>query len=224
MKPSTPSSTSRILNRQNCLKSKTSDKEDFELILDSKTPKSTKSKKISILGEMGFGTVLPIPKEQVGHFTRVPSIGVSDFWSEHEKEKFLKAKGCWGVYKEQKKKEEFDGITLRRIARHSSLPFVRDLKTEMKVKEKVLKSGKKMKGFASKAVSSSETPESNNKQIKDLNCLVKKCEVLAQDMTDFRNSARKLEDILERRKVSKKKKRISRQDLNEIQNKIYAFN
>lgn len=219
------SSSTHLLKRQNCIKHKASDSEESEKISESKTPKYAKSKKISILDEMGFGVAIPLPNEQHGQMMKKPSIGVSDFWSAQGKKKFLKAKGCWGIYKEQKKIEEFDGVTIRRIARHSSLPFVLDLKTERKVKEKVVKSGKKIKSFAGKGFSTSDTPESkNNKQLSDINCLVKKCDVLAQDMTDFRNSAKKLEEILGARKAGKKKNKITRQDLNEIQNKIYSFN
>ena len=43
-----------------------------------------------ILEEMGFGTIEPPKKKLIRKLSRRSSIGLSDFWSFSEKEKFLR--------------------------------------------------------------------------------------------------------------------------------------
>lgn len=213
----------------NNLKLTSSYKKDKIKIPEIQTPNRKITRRSSILDELGFGQVLSTQSEVLRKLTRKPSIGVSDFWSAQEKEKFLKRQGVWLEYKATKQQEQLHGAKLRQSARHSSLPYILDLKTERKmIYSDTNKSSKpKIVNFrVPKAFSSSETPTKclNNKKLTKIDALVKKCNILAHDTNKIRTSARILENIFTNSpKSSKTKKKITKEDKCKIQNSINSL-
>lgn len=191
------------------------------------TPNRKLVRRSSILDEMGFGHFISPEQEILRKLTRKPTIGVSDFWSAQEKEKFLKEKGFWLEYKATKQKEEFhEGKRLKGL-RHSSLPYLLDLKTERKIITSTKKSSSKPRIASSNfsiACSTSETPtkQNGNKKLTKIDTLVKKCNNLAHDMNEIRISTKALKDILVTDKRSKKRK-ITRTDLCKIKNSMNSL-
>ena len=205
------------------------DRKEIIKIPEIQTPNRKMIRKSSILDELGFGQVLSSQPEVLRKLTRKPSIGFSDFWSEQEKEKFLKEKGVWLEYKAKKQQELLHEAKLKQNARHSSLPYILDLKTERKMiySDSNKSSRPKIVNFrVPKAFSSSETPTKwcANKKLNKIDALVKKCNNLAHDMNKVRTSAKILENMFTNSpNSSKTKRRMTKRDKCKIKNSINSL-
>ncbi|OMJ75145.1 hypothetical protein SteCoe_25766 [Stentor coeruleus] len=167
-----------------------------------KFPKLEHARNMTILEEMGFkieaesSPYIIDPKNK--RLVRKSSIGVSDFWSSNEKEKFLKEKGYWGIYKTMQMKEAEFTLKTKKSIREPSLPHIMDLNAMRRIKLKECK--KKIfnspGSLSLRSPLAEDTPrkiEFHNKcstlkipgkkslQLKTLDLLLNKCNSLASD-------------------------------------------
>lgn len=177
----------------------------------------------AILEEMGFGTV--DSKTINRKLSRKSSIGLSNFWSTSEKERFLREKGYQQAYKNLQKHEMME-LESRKIAKHASLPRIMDINTVAKVRS-LTKSLEKPKRFLKfKSTSLMESPIkmkfNKNHKIIAIDTVMDKCNSLINDMDTIRKSALDLKKLIHKNfgLNNERRKRISSFDLLKIKSDI----
>lgn len=177
----------------------------------------------AILEEMGFGTV--DSKTINRKLSRKSSIGLSNFWSTSEKEKFLREKGYRQAYKNLQKHEMLE-LENRKVAKHASLPRIMDINTVAKVRS-LTKSLDKPKRFLKfKSTSLMESPIkmkfNKNHKVLAIDSVVDKCNSLISDMDTIRKSALDLKKLIHQNFgiINERRKRISSFDIVKIKSDI----
>ena len=187
-----------------------------------RTPKQKIKREATILEEMGFGSLTDSSKKLERKHTKKNSICISDFWSVHGKEKFLKEKGLWQTYKELKKQEKLQEVNRKKV-KHASLPKIIDIYTVQKVKNEIKhfdKLGQTTQGLALNLNSLSKSPSKNDYQlttrVSRINSVVSECESLAKEITRFRKLNKDFRRSLENKTKVSRRKKVSNQDLRQI--------
>ena len=87
-------------------------------------------KHITVLDEMGFATYLQtnadINSENAKQLKRRFSIGISEFWTDNLKSKFLRGNGYWEAYKQLQKDNLKTEIQRQKSIRKPTLPHIMD--------------------------------------------------------------------------------------------------
>lgn len=85
---------------------------------------------LEILDIMGFGskfeTSADVNSDNPKLLKRRLSIGISDFWSEHDRERFIRNNGYWDAYKKLQKEDILYEIKSKSSIRKPSIPYVMD--------------------------------------------------------------------------------------------------
>lgn len=183
------------------------------------SPAQELHKYAAILGEMGFGTIdSQIVKRKL---SRKSSIGLSDFWSVGEKEKFLREKGYRQAYREIQRHEMLE-LENRKMVKHASLPRIMDIKTIAKVRNQQKSLDKPLKTLKFKSSSLMESPIKmkigGSGRMVAIDLVMDKCNSLMNDMDSIRKSAVNLKKIISRNYCLKleRRKKISGIDISKI--------
>ncbi|OMJ79285.1 hypothetical protein SteCoe_20706 [Stentor coeruleus] len=189
------------------------------------SPKRKTIKDSRVLKEMGFNIGVDNSPLIIGNrnnkISRRSSIGVSDFWSICEKEKFLKEKGYWDAYKNLQIKEAQQKLKTIKSIRCPSLPHIMDLNTIRRIKLDEVKSVKKATHghgqISTKRFATEESPKKidikykqyskpriqskKTSQLKTIDFLLDKCNNLASDAIRLKNSTEKFKKSFSRQCV-----------------------
>lgn len=212
------------------------------------SPKRKMIKESTVLKEMGFNVGVDNSPLFIGtrdnKLSRRSSIGVSDFWSICEKEKFLKEKGFWEAYKNSQIKEAQKKLLTKKSIRCPSLPHIMDLNAIRRVKLDEIKEIKKTTHghgqFSSRRFATEESPKKVNinykqfskpriqskktSQLKTIDFLLNKCNNLASDTIRLKNSTDKFKKSFSRRCVetisNEQCKKLTNRELKKIKNDL----
>ena len=190
--------------------------------MDHSSPRHDLHRQVTILEEMGFGSITDSGKKLNRRLTKRSSIGMSDFWSEHEKEKFLRDKGLWQTFKEIKKQEMIQEVNRNKV-KHASLPRIIDINTIQKVNNNFktfCKEGVSSRALKINVLSLSESPVKvdgqSSTRIFRINSVVNECNSLAKEMAKFRKETKCFGGSLGKKLRIGHKKKVSSQDLRQI--------
>lgn len=203
---------------------KESDSENY-LVSYEKFPKLEHARNMTILEEMGFKIGAESSPYIIGpenkRLVRKSSIGVSDFWSSNEKERFLKEKGYWGIYKTMQMKEAESTLKTKKSIREPSLPHIMDLNAMRRIKLNECKNMKKYfnshGSLSLKSPLAEDTPrkiELHNKclklqipgkkalQLKSLDLLLNRCNNLVSDTLKMKSLTERFKKTFSQQCVS----------------------
>jgi hypothetical protein len=176
----------------------------------------------SLLEEMGFGAINDSGKKLQRKLSRRSSIGLSDFWSEQEKERFLRKNGLWDAFKEIKKHEMIEEAQRKKV-KHASLPRIIDINTIQKVNsnfQNACKETRTVKTLSVKNSSLSESPvkpeNQKSERVLRINSVVNDCNSLAKELDKFRKLTLSVKKSFNKKPLIQIKKKISRHDLKKI--------
>lgn len=140
---STSPSKDELTPKVRCPKAFNTETNDFSSssseISVEESPIKLRQRNISILNQLGFCAspqLLTSKQDLSNQPYRRSCIGISDFWSKTEKEKFLKKQGFWETYKEIQKKDEMTKAFARRKNKFNSLPHILNLQSKKVIKLK----------------------------------------------------------------------------------------
>lgn len=164
-------------------------------VSSNNSPVKVLRKNASLLSEMGFCSNFQSNNaiNQVNRqLMRRSSIGVSDFWSAQDKEKFLKDQGLWGTYKVLESRDNVIAITSERANRAPSLPHIMDFNT---IKRTSLIKKSSQKSISSKKIKTQtkiiiKTPKCDSR-VGMIDKILEKCSILALDTKKLKKSTEK---------------------------------
>ena len=194
-------------------------------VQDAKQCKSAIKKKINILDELGFGSLLESKAEgnceEKNIIKRRFSIGITDFWTGQDREKFLREKGYLGAYK--KLQEETFKSELKKAAsiRKPELPHIMDSNARRRAsiygeeKSNYCNAGSSKKKYEFPQLSTRNSDKDTD-WIDPIQKLMGKCEDLAKDTFQLRYKTEQLKYKLRQEIQPKKKVKISLNDKRRI--------
>ena len=203
--------------KQNCKK--------FPEVPELKLEKSAIKKKIDILDELGFGSLLDSKAEgnceEKKLIKRRFSIGITDFWTGQDREKFLREKGYLGAYKKLQVETFKSELKKATSIRKPELPHIMDSNARRRasvyVEEKnpycSVRSGKKKFEFPQLSTRNSDK---DCDWVDPIQKLMGKCNDLAKDTFQLRHKTEMLKCKLREEIKPKKKSKISLNDKKRI--------
>ena len=164
-------------------------------------------KHITVLDEMGFATYLQtnadINSEDAKHLKRRFSIGISEFWTDHVKSKFLRGKGYWEAYKALQKDDLKTEIKRQKCIRKPTLPYIMDANANRRVTSRIellangpateRNQGTRFRLSEDFAIKGEATP---SRKLNIINSVMNKCAKLAVDTLMLQKSTDKLKNNL----------------------------
>ena len=194
-------------------------------IPELKLEKSAINKKIGILDELGFGSLLDSKAEgnceEKKILKRRFSIGITDFWTGQDREKFLREKGYLDAYKKLQEKTLNSELKKATSIRKPELPYIMDSNAKRRAsafaEEKnpyaTTRSMKKKYEFPQLSTRNSDK---DTDWVDPIQKLMGKCEDLAKDTFQLRFKTEQLKYKLRQELQPKKKLKISLNDKRRI--------
>lgn len=184
------------------------------------SPRSKIYDKIHVLDEMGFGSLLNTNFEpnidSKTPLKRRFSIGISDFWTGPNKQKFIRENGYKEAFNTMKKEVLINDLVKNASLRKPTLPYIMDSNTKRRnlIYSDNMSGKYKFKEQLVPILSKRQT----NKLTDALNSVVEQCNILAEENKKFKIQTEKL------RSNSNKKKKVTRQDREKISFIVQTMN
>jgi hypothetical protein len=195
----------------------------FPEIPELKLEKSAIKKKIDILDELGFGSHLQSKAE--GNYEekkllkRRFSIGITDFWTGQDREKFLREKGYLDVYKKLQAETLNSELKKATSIRRPELPHIMDSNAKRRASAYVEETNPYLTSRAAKRkidFPQLSTRHSDKDWLGPIEKLMGKCNDLAKDTFQLRFKTEQLKYKLRQELNPKKKPKISLNDKKRI--------
>jgi hypothetical protein len=185
------------------------------------------SKKIHILQEMGFGSLINSKVDSgtsIDQSSRKFSIGISDFWTGKSRQKFLREQGYREAFDSLKKKELISDLNRVSSLRRPSLPHVMDSnirKRSVVVRQSFIGNTEKVRPAKSICFSSRNAEKINE----GIDFMIDKCDDFVKDSLKLKAFSQKIVKDLKNCTESREKikRKVTRHEKNMIAAIAYSM-